>query len=47
MHTLIFHQDIKNPSYSVMILMAIYANVALKKTPTSHEDQVMITIYII
>ena len=39
-------QDINNPSYSVMILMAIYANMALKKAPASHEDQVMITIYV-
>ena len=42
MHTLMF-QDINNPSYSVMMLIAIYANVALKQISTSHEDQVMIT----
>ena len=35
-------QDISNPQYSVMIVMAIYANVVLKQTPLSHTDQVMI-----
>ena len=34
-------QDISDPTYSVMIVMAIYANVALKQTPLSHADQVM------
>ena len=29
-----------NPHHSMMIIMAIYANVALKEYPQSHADQV-------
>ena len=29
-----------DPKHSVMIVMAIYANVALKELPQSHTDQV-------
>ena len=29
-----------NPQHSVMMMMAIYANVALKEFPQSHTDQV-------
>ena len=34
-------QDVNNPKYGVMMLMAIYATVALKKSPQSYADQVI------
>ena len=33
-------QEMDDPQHSVMILMAIYANVALKEFSQSHTDQV-------
>ena len=30
-----------DPQYSVMIVMAIYASVALKQSPLSHANQVI------
>ena len=37
-------QKMNDPQYSVMIVMAIYANVAFKRSPLSHTDKVMMLI---
>ena len=40
----VIFQKMNDPQYSVMIMMAIYANVMLKQSPLSHTKVMMLAI---
>lgn len=40
-------QDMNNPNSCVMMIMAVYGNVALKGEPPPSADQVMMMLHII